>query len=71
MKKVFRVCYIKEMEVCIPSTDYYSYKEDWQTETVNVLTFADEFDSEEEAIKSLEHTGKGVEYTILPFYKIK
>lgn len=70
MKKTFKVFVIRSIEVCTPSTDFYSRSGDWQTETVANLVFVDEFDSEEEAIKSAKEEYD--EFTILPFYeKIK
>ncbi len=59
MKKVFRIC-------CI-----YAKGNDWQTKTFDIISSnGEDFDTEEEAIKSLEKYSNG-EYIILPFYKIK
>lgn len=77
MKKVYRLYCIKETEVCIPSGDYYAKGDDWQKETLEVLSFnGEEFETEELALESIEeyfNTFNEVkfEYVILPVYKKK
>lgn len=69
MKKVYKIVSIETKEVCIPSTDYYSRGNDWQTETVNILSYDshDEYETEELALEALKNAK--YEFTILPFYK--
>ncbi len=70
MKKVYRIYCIVEKDVCVPSDGYYSRRDEWSKDTMNTLSFLDEFDTEEEAIAhlNLDKYLKG-EYTILPVYK--
>ncbi len=69
MKKVYRIYCIVEKDVCIPSDDYHSRRNDWYKESIKTLSIVEDFDTEEEAMKELENPNysKG-EYTILPVY---
>lgn len=50
MKKVFFIYRFSELEVCVPSQDYYSRSGDWSTESSNsLICVSDSFDSEKEA----------------------
>ncbi len=75
MKKTFQVHLVKNLTVCIPSTDYYRNKNDWNEESVKTLVFLEEFQSEGEAIESIflykNSYGykKESEFVILPVFK--
>lgn len=75
----FKVYRIAQKEICVPSEDYYARSNDYQTETLNVLTFVEEFKTHEEALEYVNKLIKDVEpdsypfkdvfeYTILPVY---
>lgn len=49
MLKVFKIWQIVNKEVCVPIEDYYR-PGTYQTETVKLLNFIEEFESEEQCI---------------------
>jgi hypothetical protein len=69
MKKVYKIFILKETDVCVRSTDYYSRRGDWDENTLSYLTHYTnkEYDSEQEAMDSMKDIKQ--EFTILPFYK--
>jgi len=40
----FKVYRIEQKEICVPSEDYYAPRNDFQTDTLNVLKFVEELD---------------------------
>lgn len=74
MKKVYQIFTKDLKEVCIPSTDYYGNRGEWDTTEIEIFRFIEEFQTEEEAITNLEEGFKLYpsdknEYIILPVYK--
>jgi hypothetical protein len=73
----FKVYRIAQKEICVPSENYNARSNDYQTETLNVLIFVEEFKTHEEALERVNELIKNNhqvrfmdvwEYTILPVY---
>lgn len=54
MRSKFVLYIIEKKVVAVPSTDYYARPNDTQQEELTVLTFIEDFDDKETAIKYLE-----------------
>lgn len=71
MKKVYRICSIKQIDICIPDAGYYARGNDWHSHTVLCieLDYGKDFDTEEEATNFLlGRDWGGAEYTIISVY---
>lgn len=66
----YKIFEIREVEVCIPSRDYYSRHNDWYSEDCNIFRFLGEFDREEECMSFLKEKEYCGEFTILPTFKL-
>lgn len=73
IEKVYKIYSLETKEVCVPSNDYYSRRGDFQLEFINVLeSYGDEFDTLEEAERSLEKEyPKDRNYIIFLTYNFK
>ena len=67
MKPKYQLFEIREKEVCVPSTDYYSRGNDWQSASFPVLVPAEILDSLEEALEIVKQYPQ-IKFTILTIY---
>lgn len=79
MKITYKVFKQENQTICVPSTDYYKRRGDWQTEDIPKLIFVDEFDTPEEAAQFISKIPEkedfnpkydSGDYLIIPTYKI-
>ena len=68
MKKTYQIFELRYIEVCVPSTDYYSRNGDFQTTDVKTLVFLDSYDSFDVAEQAIVDLDDKLEYTILQVY---
>jgi hypothetical protein len=70
MKTYYRVYYIENKEICIPSTDYYSRSGDFHTDYVSLFIPTEEFENKEDAVNFIPKDSN-LEYAIIEIYKNK